>query len=195
MAVNLAMDIQICWPPCVFSLPLSTLSFMQGVVVSPLDGGWVTVLVRQGANLSSLWVMVVIRVGRGLGCFTRTRTSAWSESKSEMVTLSITASESRVITRSSVCPALWVIEVTCWLKFRRSGRSKNFLALESAALSTWKLRFPKITRRPGLDILSSRRDRNSSRKAPTSWWWMVYHYDVQQTRIVIELHITVLKSR
>ena len=53
MAVDLAMDFQICRPPCAFGLPPSTLGFVEGVLYHGCDGRWVTVLVRQGANLSS----------------------------------------------------------------------------------------------------------------------------------------------
>ena len=51
----------------------------------------------------SLQVMVLIWVGRGLGCFIWTRSSAWSsEWKSETVSLLMAASQSCVIPRSSV---------------------------------------------------------------------------------------------
>ena len=43
MAVDLAMDFQICQPPCAFGLSL----------YNSCDGCRVTVLVRQGADLSS----------------------------------------------------------------------------------------------------------------------------------------------
>ena len=69
-----------------------------------------------------------------------------------------------VITKSSVCPFLWVGPETCWVKFIESRRLRNTIAVGSEGLSTCMLKSQQRTIWSNCVCKRDRKSVNSSMK-------------------------------
>ena len=91
---------------------------------------------------------------------------AWSEMVGGMTEV-ILVMRPFVITKSNVCPLLWVDPDTCCTSSIESSRLRNSVAVASEGLSTWILKSPQ---RMNLSNWVCRRDRSSVNSSMKEGW-------------------------
>ena len=72
------------------------------------------------------------------------RIRLWSATMSQTFTWWTRESPSLVITRSRVCPDLWVGSWTCWFRWSEQSKSEKIFAWRSLTSSMWMLKSPTI---------------------------------------------------
>ena len=77
-----------------------------------------------------------------------------------------------VITKSSVCPFLWVGPETCWMKFIELRRLQNLIAVGSEGLSMCMLKSPQRTIWSNCVCMRDKKSVNSSMKV--EWCFGLY---------------------